>query len=73
MSGHLLDPLRNTAQPTVLFCGAGFSVGTGGGLGLAIVRDIALLHGDELTVANRPAHGLCTMLRLPRRSMPWTS
>lgn len=27
LPSHLLDPLRNTALPTVLFCGAGFSVG----------------------------------------------
>lgn len=45
----------------------------GGGLGLAIVRDIALLHGGELTVAKRPAGGLYATLRLPRRTMPWTS
>ena len=42
---------------------------TGGvGLGLAIVRDIALLHGGELLIANRPEGGLRAALRLPRRT-----
>lgn len=40
---------------------------TGGtGLGLSIVRDIALMHGGELQLANRPAGGLAATLRLPR-------
>jgi signal transduction histidine kinase len=40
---------------------------TGGvGLGLSIVRDIALLHGGELQLANRPSGGLCATLVLPR-------
>lgn len=40
---------------------------TGGvGLGLSIVRDIALLHGGELLLANRPQGGLCATLVLPR-------
>ncbi len=40
---------------------------TGGvGLGLSIVRDVALLHGGELVLANRPQGGLSAALRLPR-------
>ena len=40
---------------------------TGGvGLGLSIVKDIALLHGGELLLANRPQGGLCATLVLPR-------
>ena len=40
---------------------------TGGvGLGLSIVRDVALLHGGELALANRPQGGLSAELRLPR-------
>ena len=41
---------------------------TGGvGLGLSIVRDVALLHGGELVLANRPLGGLSATLRLPRK------
>lgn len=41
---------------------------TGGvGLGLSIVRDVALLHGGELMLANRPRGGLTASLRLPRK------
>lgn len=40
---------------------------TGGvGLGLSIARDIALLHGGELLIENRPRGGLCVTLILPR-------
>ena len=40
---------------------------TGGvGLGLSIVSDIALLHGGELLLANRPQGGLRATLALPR-------
>ncbi len=42
---------------------------TGGvGLGLAIVRQIALDHGGEVTLANRAGGGLRAELRLPRRA-----
>ncbi len=40
---------------------------TGGvGLGLSIVNDVALLHGGELRLANRPQGGLEATLALPR-------
>jgi signal transduction histidine kinase len=40
---------------------------TGGvGLGLSIAKDIALLHGGDLVLANRPQGGLCATLKLPR-------
>ncbi len=38
----------------------------GSGLGLSIVRDIALMHGGELRLANRPEGGLAATLWLPR-------
>ena len=39
---------------------------TGGvGLGLSIVKDIALMHGGELILANRPQGGLRATLKLP--------
>ena len=42
---------------------------TGGiGLGLSIVKDIALLHGGELRLANRTQGGLQATLALPRGS-----
>lgn len=42
---------------------------TGGvGLGLSIVRDIALLHGGDLLLTNRAQGGLCATLKLPRGS-----
>lgn len=40
---------------------------TGGvGLGLSIVKDIALMHGGELVLANKPGSGLSATLVLPR-------
>ena len=42
---------------------------TGGvGLGLSIVKDIALMHGGELLLANRPQGGLSATLILPRKA-----
>lgn len=43
------------------------SSATGGvGLGLSIVKDIAVLHGGELLLQNRPEGGLRATLQLPR-------
>ncbi|WP_301101923.1 ATP-binding protein [Propionivibrio sp.] len=40
---------------------------TGGvGLGLSIVKDIALMHGGKLLLTNRPKGGLSAILALPR-------
>lgn len=50
---YRLDASRNSA--------------TGGvGLGLSIAKDIALLHGGDLVLANRPQGGLSATLKLPR-------
>jgi len=50
---YRLDASRNSA--------------TGGvGLGLSIAKDIALLHGGDLVLANRAQGGLCVTLSLPR-------
>ena len=44
---------------------------TGGvGLGLSIVKDIALIHGGELLLSNRPQGGLSATLVLPRKPKP---
>lgn len=40
----------------------------GVGLGLSIVRDVALLHGGELLLANRPQGGFTATLVLPRNN-----
>ena len=43
---------------------------TGGvGLGLSIVKDVALLHGGELRIANRPQGGVQAILELPRKTV----
>ncbi|MBK9442889.1 MAG: HAMP domain-containing protein [Comamonadaceae bacterium] len=44
--------------------------GDGVGLGLSIVRDIALMHDGELILSNRAQGGLAATLCLPRQSAP---
>jgi signal transduction histidine kinase len=39
----------------------------GFGLGLSIARSIVLAHGGELTLNDRPPHGLVVRIRLPVR------
>lgn len=39
----------------------------GTGLGLPFVREVALLHGGEAALSNRPEGGACATLRLPLR------
>ena len=58
---HLFDRFyqsRSTVAP---------ATGEGGkGLGLAIVRRIAEMHGAEVAVRSRPGEGTCVTLVLPR-------
>ncbi len=46
------------------------SGGAGVGLGLSIVRHIALLHGGRLELSNRAQGGLAASLVLPRKAAP---
>ena len=77
-SGPGIDPseLGRVAEPYYRPDVARRSDTGGSGLGLSIVRDIALMHGGELQLANRPEGGLAATLRLPRKapgSSPETS
>lgn len=67
-SGPGIDPseLGRVAEPYYRPDVARRSDTGGSGLGLSIVRDIALMHGGELRLANRPEGGLVATLRLPR-------
>ena len=47
--------------------GAGTTTLQGAGLGLALARTYALLHGGTLTVASEPGAGATFTLRLPMR------
>ena len=62
------DQLASVTEPYYRL-DASRSRDTGGiGLGLAIARDVALRHGGDLTLANRPEGGLRATLSLPRHS-----
>lgn len=61
----LCDRQRAT-EPFVRLDEARSTRGGGMGLGLAIARDAAALHGGELILANRPEGGLRATLLLPR-------
>lgn len=56
---HVFDPFHRVESSR--------SRETGGvGLGLAVARDVARLHGGEITLRNRPEGGLQAVLTLPR-------
>lgn len=42
----------------------------GAGLGLAISKEIVLLHGGEISVTSEPREGTCFTVRLPRDNSP---
>ena len=67
-SGPGIDPaeLGRITEPYYRPDAARRSNTGGSGLGLSIVRDIALMHGGELLLANRREGGLAATLRLPR-------
>lgn len=69
-SGPGIDPseLGRITEPYYRPDSARRSDTGGSGLGLSIVRDIALMHGGELRLANRPLGGLSAMLYLPRKA-----
>ncbi|NNF59374.1 MAG: HAMP domain-containing histidine kinase [Rhodothermaceae bacterium] len=58
---HLFDPF---------YRGRGGSKHTGSGLGLALVRRVAELHGGTVTARNRPAGGCAFVLTLPSAEAP---
>ena len=67
-SGPGIDPaeLGRITEPYYRPDAARRSDTGGSGLGLSIARDIALMHGGELQLANRHEGGLAATLRLPR-------
>lgn len=67
-SGPGIDPaeLDRITEPYYRPDAARRSDTGGSGLGLSIVRDIALMHGGELRLANRREGGLAATLCLPR-------
>jgi signal transduction histidine kinase len=63
------DALTSVVEPYVRL-ETSRSRATGGvGLGLAIARDAARLHGGELELCNRPGGGLAATLELPRHEI----
>ncbi len=61
-----IGELGKVVEPYYRVDSARSQPGDGVGLGLSIVRDMALMHGGELLLANRPPGGLAATLCLPR-------
>ena len=59
--------MTQVTEPYFRIDGARSQPGEGVGLGLSIVKDIALLHNGALLLVNRPQGGLAASLVLPRR------
>ncbi|TXT34009.1 MAG: periplasmic sensor signal transduction histidine kinase [Comamonadaceae bacterium] len=64
--GIALKHLEEVTEPYYRVDSARSQTGDGVGLGLSIVKDIALLHHGELLLVNRPQGGLAATLVLPR-------
>ncbi len=61
------ENMAQVTEPYFRIDGARSQPGEGVGLGLSIVKDIALLHNGALLLVNRPQGGLAASLVLPRR------
>lgn len=61
------ENMTQVTEPYFRIDGARSQPGEGVGLGLSIVKDIALLHNGALLLTNRPQGGLAASLVLPRR------
>jgi len=64
--GIAIAELGKVVEPYYRVDSARSQAGDGVGLGLSIVRDMALMHGGELLLANRPQGGLAATIILPR-------
>lgn len=64
------DKLANVLEPYYRLDSSRNQHTGGVGLGLSIARDIALKHGGELQLVNRPGGGLSATLVLPRGTAP---
>ena len=64
--GIAAKDLAHVTEPYYRSDSARSQPGNGVGLGLSIVRDMALMHGGELLLANRAPTGLAATLVLPR-------
>ena len=62
------EKLVRVTEPYYRPDGSGSRATGGVGLGLSIVKDIALVHGGELVLTNRPQGGLSASIVLPRNS-----
>lgn len=65
--------LSKVTEPYYRVDSARSATGDGVGLGLSIVKDVALLHNGELILTNRPQGGLAATLLLPRAVTPTLS